>query len=242
LTRPWRAGGRQRRRPSAQRRRWPGTSGAAPVDATMRALAPSIADAGAARRARVGQQYAARRRQAARTPGRQVAPPTVGTAAASCSWSRLASAWRGLGSLAPRPRSGASALQLTADVDQREGCARDRGCRSPERTDDADGATYREASCPRWILGPGTTFQIVGTRKPRIHAGLRAVSPCPRCPRCKNTCPGICECADVRGVAASRAARRSCSNFRSNCARQNVERLGLMRLCRVLVREPQATK
>jgi hypothetical protein len=47
-------------------------------------------------------------------------------------------------------------------------------------------ADFPGKSCPRCADPAGTTFRAPGTAKPSIHAGLRPLSPCPRCPRAQS--------------------------------------------------------
>ena len=58
--------------------------------------------------------------------------------------------------------------------------------------------------CPRLILVTGTTFRLPGTRKFNVDNNLRALSPCPRCPRAKNTGPDL-QLALLREFGRSRS-------------------------------------
>lgn len=67
-------------------------------------------------------------------------------------------------------------------------------------------------SCPRCTDPAGTTLLTPGTAEPSIHAGLRALSPCPRCPRAQMAASEIGDAMFVR-TAGQRDCRARAAGF-----------------------------
>jgi hypothetical protein len=77
---------------------------------------------------------------------------------------------------------------VAADQDQVIAYATGWRCRAqaPRQGRAPTPADFPGKTCPRCTDPAGTTFQTPGTANPSIHAGLRPLSPCPRCPRAQS--------------------------------------------------------